>query len=722
MSVRSIRDLERGRVKRPRASTVELLVRALRLTDAERDQLLGAASAGGNRRAGAAPAQLPPAVPGFVGRVDELAQLDALLRTSAETADVTVIATVSGMAGVGKTSLAVHWAHRAAGSFDGQLHVNLHGYDRAGRVEPVDAMRGFLEALGVGPDEVPGNPGQVAAMWHNALAGRRMLILLDNARDSDHVRPLLPRSPGCLVLVTSRDQLTSLVVSEGARPVPLSPLSGEEAHELLEQRLGYERIAGEQDAMRDIVARCAQLPLALAMVAGRAALHPRFPLSAIAAELAGAAGDVGALLDDTGIDLRQVLSWSYDGLGPDAARLFRLLGLHPAGEFSPAAAASLAGLDPATTRRTLAQLSGASLVTEPAPGRYMLHDLLRSYAADLVRSPRFAAERGSAVERLLDHYMRTACSASLVMAPHRDMPQLPEPLPGVTLEPPADEHTAVRWFATRWPTLRTLVEEAAATKRDAYTVPLAFALHTYFERAGLWGPQADVQRLALTSAQRLGNRVQQLQAGRGLAASYTYLGDYQRATEQYFATLALAEQVGDRLQLGHILYGIAWMYATQERIGEALDYARRALDQLRAAGSSAGEARCLNMIGWLLTQLGQAEQAVAHCERALQIHHANGDKWCIAETWDTLGVAQHVLRRDKDAIDNFRRSLRLCVELGDQFREAQTLDHLGDSLAATGDHAAARDSWARAAALLDELAHPDAAKLKRKLEDELQPL
>lgn len=669
-----------------------------------------------------ATAQPPPAVPGFVGRVDELAQLDALRRLRAETADATVIATVSGMAGVGKTSLAVHWAHRAARRFDGQLYVDLHGYDGVGRVEPVDAMRGFLEALGVAPDEVPGHPDQVATMWRTALAGRRILILLDNAHDSEHVRPLLPHSPGCLVVVTSRDQLTGLVVTEGARPVPLSPLSDDEAHELLEQRLGYERIAGEQDAMREIVASCGQLPLALAMVAGRAALHPRFPLTSIAAELAGAAGDVGALLDDTGTDLRLVLSWSYDGLGEDAARLFRLLGLHPAGEFSLAAAASLAGLDPPTTRRMLAQLSAASLVTEVAPGRYALHDLLRSYAADLVRSSRFAAEGESAVDRVLDHYVRAACAASQTLAPHRDPPRLPEPPAGVTYEPPGDYQAALRWFASSWPTLRRLVEQAVASERDVYTGPLAWALYTYFERVGLWQPQADVERLALMSAERLGDRAQQLQARRSLAAAYTLLGDYDLAAEHFFGALALAEQVGDGVPLGHVLYGIAWMYTTQEHVGEALGHARRALDQFRAVRHSSGEARCLNMIGWVLTQLGQAEQAVEHCEQALRIHDASGDTWCIAETWDTLGVAQHALRRDDDAIDSFRRSLRLCAELGDHFREAQTLDHLGDALAAAGDRGAARDSWARAAALLDELAHPDAAKLRQKLQDELQPL
>ena len=421
-----------------------------------------------------------------------------------------------------------------------------------------------------------------------------------------------------------------------------------------------------------------------------------------------------------------MFSLSYDGLGADAARLFRLLGLLPAGEFSLHATASLGGLGLATTRRTLAELSAASLITELAPGRYALHDLLRTYAADLVCSPQSADERDGALDRALDHYMRAAYAASQALNPHRDPLQLPAPPPDTIAEPPVDYDGAMGWFATNWPALRALVEVAATTGRDAYTEPIAWAASTYFERAGLWQPQADVQHLALGSAQRIGDRLLQLQAQRSIAAAYALLGDFRIAAEHFRDALELAEQVDNGVLLGQVLYGTAWMHTMQEHIVEALDYARRALRQFRAMGHTSGEARCLNTIGWLLVQPGgadqadQADQAVAHCEHALRLHEASGDTYSTAETWDTLGVAQHALGHYGEAIESFRRSRVLCVELGDRFREAQTLAHLADSLAATGDRVAARDMWQRAATLFDELAHPDGAKIRQRLSDELQ--
>ena len=665
----------------------------------------------------AKPAQLPLEIDGFVGREEQLAQLDALLPDPGEPTAPVVIAAVSGMAGVGKTSFALHWAHRAADRFDGQLYVDLRGFDDSGRtVEPADAMRGFLDALGAGGDRGQEDVEQLAAMFRTALAGRRMLLVLDNARDSNQVRPMLPGAPGCMVVVTSRDQLSGLVVNEGAHPLQLPALPTDEARRLLESRIGAARVAAEPAAARDIIARCAQLPLALAIVAGRAAIHPHFALAAIAAELGSGSDDLDGLRgEDVGTDLRLVFSWSYDRLGEDAARLFRLLGLHPGEEFSVPAAASLAGLGRGPARRVLAELTGSSLVAEPAPGRYAIHDLLHAYAAELVASAESAQARAAALDRLLDHYLRSAHAASQSVNPHRDPIPLPAAPPGTTPEAPGGYADALEWFTANWRTLRALVELAVDTGRDLLTGPLAWAASTYFERQGLWQEQAAVHTLALVSAERLADVRRQLDARRSLAAAHTLLGNSEQADHNFFAALDLAGAAGDGVLLGHVQYGIAWMYTTQERSAEALEYAHLALAQFRKERHASGEARCLNAIGWQLAQLGQAEQAIEYGEQALRLHLASGDRYSTAETWDTLGVAQNILGRTDDAINSYRQALQLCVELGDRFREAETLVHLGDAFAAAGEIVSCRDAWQRAAEILERLGHPQAAHVSDKL-------
>jgi DNA-binding SARP family transcriptional activator len=346
------------------------------------------------------PAQLPTDSAGFTGRAAQLAEFDAVLRaserdTATRAATGSTILAVSGTAGVGKTALAVHWAHRAAGRFpDGQLYVDLRGFAPGGpAVAAADAARGFLHALGVPPDHVPADPQAAAALYRSLVAGRRMLIVLDGARDAGHARPLLPGSPTALVVVTSRSHLTPLLAVEGAHHTTLGLLSGPESRELLARRLGPERLAAEPDAVDAIVDACANLPLALAVVAARAR-QTGFPLRVLAAELADA--DASVRLDaldagDPGTRLRAVFASSYAAVTPPAARLFRLLGPRTGtSDVSVAAAARLAGGNAAAARRALAELTRASLLVEHSPGRYTCHRLLRDYASELAGAGRVA--------------------------------------------------------------------------------------------------------------------------------------------------------------------------------------------------------------------------------------------------------------------------------------------------------------------------------------------
>ena len=323
------------------------------------------------------PAQLPADVAGFVGRRAEIARLDGLPAAGG-------VLAVSGTAGVGKTALTVHWAHRVRERFpDGQLYLNLRGFDRAGPPrDPAEAARLLLEGLGVPADRVPADLDGRAALYRSLLAGRRMLVVLDNARDTAQVRPLLPGTPGCLVLVSGRTTLTGLVVAHGAPLLVLDLLPRDEARQLLDARLGRARTEAEPAAVTDIITACARLPLALAIAAARAVARPRLRLGVLAQELLDARGPLSVLSgDDPGTDLRTVLSWSYAALSPEARRVFRLLGPVSAPDLTVAAVAGLAGVPARQVEPVLAELTRANVLTERVPGRFGCHELLRGYAA-----------------------------------------------------------------------------------------------------------------------------------------------------------------------------------------------------------------------------------------------------------------------------------------------------------------------------------------------------
>jgi DNA-binding SARP family transcriptional activator len=332
-----------------------------------------------------APMQLAAEPQGFVGRTDQLATLDTMLAGTYDDAGVVGIAAICGTAGAGKTALALHWAHRAAPHFpDGQLYVDLRGFgpDPA-PADPADVLAGFLEAMGVPPGRAPANLMHRAATFRSLLAGKRVLVVLDNAQDADQVRPMLPGTPGCMVLVTSRSPMRGLVAREAARAMPLDLLSRNESHELLARRLGAQRLADEPDAVEALIDRCARLPLALAIAAALAATNPDLRLSALAAELHTEGALHALYAGEPTTDLRRVFSWSYAKLGQHAALLFRMLGRHPEPEVDLRTAMALVGDPSDRTQHAMAELARAHLVMQRAPQRYAVHSLLQAYAADL---------------------------------------------------------------------------------------------------------------------------------------------------------------------------------------------------------------------------------------------------------------------------------------------------------------------------------------------------
>jgi tetratricopeptide (TPR) repeat protein len=666
------------------------------------------------------PRQLPAATRHFAGRATELQALTELLEDAAAAGGTVVVSAIGGTAGVGKTALAVYWAHRVADRFpDGQLYVNLRGFDPAGTVmEPAEAVRRFLDALGVPAERIPVDLDAQAALYRSQLAGRQMLVVLDNTRDTAQVRPLLPGTPGCLVLVTSRNQLSGLVAAAGAHLITLDLLTPDEALDLLTRRLGADRTAAEPEAVAELITACARLPLALAIVAARAATDPHLPLHTLATELRDTSARLDTLTtDDPHINVRAVFSWSYHALTPATARLFRLLGLHPGPEISAPAAASLAALPISRAQPLLADVAGANLLVEPAPGRYTFHDLLRAYATDLARRIESEEQRHDATHRMLAHYLHTAHAADRLLKPARDPITIPPPHPRSVPEHPADYGQAMAWFTTEHPVLLTAVAHAAASGFDTHTWQLAWALIDFLDMRGHWHDWATTGRTAVAAARRLADPVVQALTHRHLALAYIRLGQYDDAHTHLRNALNLYRQAGDRAGQAQTHDNLGLVWERQGRHSEALNHARQALDLFRAASHRRGQADALNNIGWLQTQLGDHRQALAACQQALTLHQELGHRDGQAETWDSLGYAHHHLGHHTQAITCYQNALTLYQDLGDRYYEAATLTHLGDTHHTAGNSEAARDAWQQALAILDDLDHPDADTIRTKLQD-----
>ncbi|MFJ4624902.1 AfsR/SARP family transcriptional regulator [Streptomyces sp. NPDC088847] len=673
------------------------------------------------RRIGAAgPAQLPADLPLFTGRRAELNYLSALLPEGDGPPGTAVIGVVDGMAGTGKTALAVHWAHRIAHRFpDGSLYVNLRGYDPHGSpMLPDSVTEMFLVALGVAPQAVPERLDARAALYRSILADRRVLIVLDNARDAGQVRPLLPGTPGSLVLVTSRGRLGGLVAQQGAHPLTPGLLSAGESYELLSRRLGRARVDAEPEAVAAIIESCARLPLALAIVASRAAHHPGFRLADVAQELRYDHGSLDAFAgDDPGTDARAVFSWSYQALSPDAAGLFRALALHPGPDITTAAAVALAGAPPRGVRALLTELTGASLLIERAPGRFVFHDLLRAFSGELADTEDSESTRGAALLRMYDHFLRTAHHASSVLDPSRGPIALP---PGTTGGEPLrfnDRAQATAWLRTERYVLSAIVEHAAARGYDEHAWRTAAVLDVYFNRLGFWHDLVKINRVALGAARRLGDPTGQAYSLSGLGVAHTQLDHVEPASECLERALDLFRDTGDPFGQARVHRGLAYLCNRTDRRTTALDHYAQARALFRAEDDRNGEAGVLNQVAWTYILLGDHAKALDCCREGLALYDELGDLYGVASTQDTIGYAFHHLGRYEKAVEHFRRSAHLFAVIGDRYLEADVLRHLGETHRATGDRDAAREALRSALALLEELGHPEVAEVHSALRE-----
>ena len=665
------------------------------------------------------PRQLPGMAAFFTGRTVELAALDRMLdETGAQQPGTVVISAIGGTAGVGKTALAVHWAHQAAGRFPGgQLYVNLRGFAPAGSpAGPADVIRGFLHALGVPGERIPPDPAAQAGLYRSLLADRKILIVLDNARDEEQVRPLLPPGPGCLTIITSRNQLTGLAAAEGARLLTVDVLTPDAAHRTLTARLGYQRAYADPEAVAEIARLCAYLPLALAIAAARATASPALPLAGLVAELRTDAGRLDALeTGDPAASARSVFSWSCRRLSDSAQRMFRLQGLHPGPDISTAAAASLAGTSLAETRRILAELTRAHLLTEHIPGRFDCHDLLRAYAGEQATALDHQ-DREAAVGQVLDHYLHTAYQANRLLDPTRDvMVSLAPPRPGVTPSRPTDPGQALAWFAAERRVLLAAVKLAADTGFDVHAWQLPWTMTSFFNRKGHWQEEVATQQAAAAAAVRLGDTSAEALSLRLLGLATVKCGQYDQAGACFSAALELYQRLGDRVGQARVQHSFGWLDERQERYAAALSHGEKALALFQEAGHLVGQAETLNSIGWCHALLGDYRQARASCRQALTLRQELGDRHAEFATWDSLGYAEHQLGNLTEAITCYRQALSLLREDGDRIGETEILTHLGDAHLAAGSAAQARDAWQQALDILRDIGNPEADAIQRKL-------
>ena len=680
---------------------------------------VGGAPAGAVAAGQMVPRQLPADVPGFAGRAAELAALTQLLDQVAAIGGTVVISAIGGTAGVGKTALAVHWAQRYAGRFpDGQLFVNLRGFGPAGAaVTPEAALRQFFDGLGVAAERIPADRDAQAALYRSLLAGKRMLIVVDNAREADQVRPLIPGGPGCLVLVTSRNQLTGLAAGQGARLLPLDVLTDAEAGELLENRLGPARAGAEPAAVAELARLCARLPLALSVAAAHAAASPGLSLATLAAELRGARARLDRLgTADAATDVRAVFFWSYRQLSKRAGRLFRMLGVHPGPDISGPAAASLADLPVGKAAQALGELTGAHLIAEHVPGRYAFHDLLRAYAAEQARTIDDRASRRAALHRVLDHYLHAGLAASRLLNPYRDQITLGQSKPQACTEEITALDQAVDWYLAEWRVLLAAQALAADEGFSAHAWQLFWVVATFLQRNGYLREMLAAGQTALSAALTAGDLAGQAVVHRHMGQAHTVLGDYAEADKHLKAAVLLHRRLANEMAEARAHLDLASLCNAQDRYREALYHGGQGLRLYRELGYRPGEAIALNEVGWALALDGRYLEALDHCAQA---HAMRGelreDTVGQAHSLDSLGYIHSRLGHHPEAIACYRQALELLAGTQTVTLRAEMLAHLGDAHQAAGDAGAARRTWHQALAILDGLHHPEADRIRARL-------
>jgi tetratricopeptide (TPR) repeat protein len=674
------------------------------------------------------PRQLPAETGHFTGRTEDLKFLERIAHQSTQAGkagastgsaddgsagDGPAVIVVEGPAGIGKTALAIHAAHRLSGLFpDGQLWAGLR--DPGDADEPVtdsQALHGFLGALGVAPGELPTGTDEQAALYRSLLTGLRVLVILDNARDATQMRRLLPASRGCLVLITTGARATDLA-DAGAHVLRLGPLREREARDLLEQRLGAARMRQEPAAVDDVVRLCGRLPLALGVAAARAAADPGLPLAAIAAELRSGEGDTS----DPVATARTVFAASYTRLSKGAARMFRLLSVCPGPDISLPAAASLAAIPVGEARTALDELTVMYLVEEDRPDRFAVRDLLRDFAAEQAQATDGGSGLDAAARRLLDHYLRGMHAAMCLLYPERRPIPLVAPVPGVEVE--SFSHSrALAWWRTERPVVRSLVTYAARhSEFGAYCWQLAWAMAPMLVRGGFFRDYLASQGAAITAASGLGDPLGQGIANYEYAHACALLGEVADSDGHLKVALDWFARAGDQRGAAAALDALAQLLMQEGEYLQALEREKEALELRRVIGAPDGIAHSEHTMGSICARLGRHDEAVRHCQHSLDLSRETGSRARTIDALSTLGSVHLSLGDYSRAVACYTEVLAICRVIGDSMSTAQALTGLGDAQHAKGDVRAAYDTWRKALAILGNLPNADVEPLRARLD------
>jgi DNA-binding SARP family transcriptional activator len=644
------------------------------------------------------PRELPADVPAFTGRTSELAELDGLLamrdnaagaaaddggpaRTRPLTearAAAMLISAVAGTGGVGKTALAVRWAHRVAGLFpDGQLYVNLRGYDPDQPMPAAEALARFLRALGVPGQDIPPEEAERAARYRSLLAGKRMLVVLDNAGSVEQVRSLLPGAAACVVVVTSRDALAGLVARDGARRIDLDLLPSADAVGLLRELIG-DRVDADHTAAIALAAQCARLPLALRVAAELAVALPGASLAGLAGELADQQRRLD-LLDADGdprTAVRAVFSWSYRHLDAATARMFRLAGLHPGPDLDPYAAAALAGTTVPQASHLLDLLDRAHLIQRAGPDRYGLHDLLRAYARELAATQDGQEEQQQALTRLFDHYLHTAAAAMDTLFPTEQYRRPRIPAPASPVPPTGDATMALGWLDGERASLVTTARMAEAGW-PGHATRLAATLHRYLDEGGHYPEAITVHTCARRAARHAGDHAGEATALASLAAFEGRQGRYEQATDHLQQALILYRQTADQAGEARALGNLGGVELWHGRLQQAAGHYQQALVLFRATGDRTGEAIALGNLGHLDTAQGRYDRAADHLQQAVALCRETGYQTGEAQALGNLGNVHARQGRYSEAADHHQQALALFRATGNRTGEAQALADMG---------------------------------------------
>jgi len=652
--------------------------------------------------------QLPADLATFTGRTDDLAKLVELTAAAESGAATTVVITaIDGMAGVGKTQLAVHAAHllvRAGRYGDAQLYVNLRGFDgEQPPADPAAVLEGFLRQLGVPAQQIPEGTDARAAMFRDRMHDRNALILLDNAADEAQVRDLIPAGPACLVLITSRRVLAGL---DGANLWSLDAFSPGEALELLARVVGADRVAAEPDAAAEIVAQCRHLPLGVALVAARLRSRPAWSL----ADLGERLEDHTRLLAELatgGRGIAAAFALSYQNLTVGQQRMFRFLGLHPGADFDAGAAAALAGSDQREAERLLEDLLDANLLQQRAVGRYTLHDLLRAYARDQLRAQP-ESDRTAATTRLLAYYLATAANADRLLNPARQELSLDPATEACSPLEFTDQASAWQWCDTEYANLLEAVRLAADAGCHTITWQLPVVLSVYFRHRAHRRDWLAALRIGLESAETLNDRVAQSWVVARLAIACTELGLLHQALDHFTRLLDMQRQSGDKNGEQATLTNRAVAYVMLDQPEKAVEGLERALDIQRLTGNRSAQGVTLANLGKAHLRLGRYARAITCCEDAIAVYRDAGQHHLVTNALNTIGEAHRELGRYTEAEAFHRQALASSREHGSRNFEAGSLAHLGRTLRARGDLAAAIECFRQAHTIYEDIGDPAA--------------